>query len=742
MQRDDRLFSTNDINSLTVMNAATRILTQIERRTAYMLAQTYQVLVMLLSQNTTQSPQTDVTQALFDDILPNINLAHLEQYAFSWQRLVPNHAELKMILGFLIDARHQLTEHVTPNIYEVLGMEDVPAEPVAALPEDNTAKILIRSATQSPQASVFLEQFSHKQITEAMLLDAIQMFEWVYLEQGEVLFRQGDVGDSLCIVISGRLRITVDVNDSPETIAEMGRGEMIGEMAVLSDQPRTATAMAARDSELVRISRDAFQAFSEKYPQIMMRTVGYLVERLRKATRQASYFPVTRTFVLVPLSPDVPLTDLATSLQYVLAASGSALHLHSENLDTLYGEGTLERLENVEAFRTFTHLLDQQEAAHNFLLYQCDATLTAWTRLCLGQADRIVIVGNLDSNPAQSALERDPFLQRFITTGIRHDLILLSSAQQAHQNLTREWLEPRTVERHYHIDVNSSADIERLARHFSGKTTAIALGSGGARGFAHIGALRALQECGIPVDVIGGTSIGSMVASFHALGFDVDTMTDYLTELYRRNSDYTLPLLSLYRGKRVVARMQDIFGEKHIEDLRLDYFAISTNLSRSQKSVHRQGLLWRAVRASISIPGLFPPMLVNGDLHIDGAMLDLVPTSVAADLGEGGTVIGIDLMDKEALQGKYQYAVDESGWRLFFDRILPFRKPRLSAPPLIELLIRATLVNHDDNEKADLMIPMPLAGMSLFEPHNPTELIEIGYRSALEHIKTWQDTGN
>jgi NTE family protein len=186
---------------------------------------------------------------------------------------------------------------------------------------------------------------------------------------------------------------------------------------------------------------------------------------------------------------------------------------------------------------------------------------------------------------------------------------------------TKRWLSPREINLHHHVRMNRSDDFKRLARFAAGRTIGLVLGGGGARGFAHMGVIRALTEAGVPLDIVGGTSIGALIAAQPAMGWDYQTMLEKNRECFVKAkplSDYTIPLTSIIGGRKLDDCLKKGFQDIRIEDLWLNYFSLSSDLTTAQITVQRHGYLWEAVRASISIPGILPPVINGKSLLIDG----------------------------------------------------------------------------------------------------------------------------
>jgi NTE family protein len=171
----------------------------------------------------------------------------------------------------------------------------------------------------------------------------------------------------------------------------------------------------------------------------------------------------------------------------------------------------------------------------------------------------------------------------------------------------------------------------------------LALGSGGARGFAHLGAIKVLKDEGIPIDFIAGSSMGALVGCFYGVGIDIENLYQLSVAFKRKYFlDFTVPKMGLIAGKKVKEFIRFFTHGKNIEDLSLPVGVVATDLLTGEKVVFREGPIAETVRASISIPGIFIPEKFNGRILVDGGVSDRVPVSVVRDMG-ADIVIAIDV---------------------------------------------------------------------------------------------------
>ncbi|HXF15472.1 MAG TPA: cyclic nucleotide-binding domain-containing protein [Burkholderiales bacterium] len=577
-------------------------------------------------------------------------------------------------------------------------------------------------------------------LDETMLKFVEERVEWVRLHAGETLFSAGDKGEELYFVLGGRLRA---VAPGGRTLSEMTRGESIGEIALLTGDARTATVIAVRDSDLVRVSRRAFDEIIDKYPKVMQTIARIVIERLRqKETLSAATKSGKCIAVLwaAELDPNVRFTE---RLVAALTRVGPTLHLSAPRVDKLLNRsGIAVAGEDDAAGLRLTAWLDEQESHHQFLVYETDGNDTPWTRRCLRQADEILLVGKGSSDPSPGELERLVLGARDKISRAKQSLVLLHPDGQRLPSGTSRWFVGRNITRHFHIRLDSEQDFQRVARCLGEVAIGLVLGGGGARGLAHIGVVRALREAGVPIDMVGGTSMGAVMASLVAMGQTKDQMLETNREAWLRkkpHKEYSLPFISLIRSRRLDSMARHIWGEVEMEDLWLGFFCISCNLSTSATVIHERGLLWKAIRASASLPGVFVPVLSDGDILVDGGLVNNLPGDVMRERS-CRTVVVVDVGSEQ----KFTFGFPEfpSPWRLLGSRILPFAQ-RIEVPHIIDVLIRTTDVSssqktRDVKKTADLCLRPPIDRYGVLQFELLDEIAEVGYhytKQTLEELR-------
>ncbi len=390
--------------------------------------------------------------------------------------------------------------------------------------------------------------------------------------------------------------------------------------------------------------------------------------------------------------------------------------------------------------------LDELEVAHRFLVYEGDHGAPAWTRRCMREADRILFVASAAGERREASQTVARLLRSAAPSAAREELVLLH-ADGSNPEGTAAWLGLRAFAAHHHVCLGDSRHVERLARGLTGTSIGIVLGGGAAKGFAHIGVLRALEEAGVPIDHIGGTSMGSVIAAQYAAGVSPAEMLE-LNRLWSTHNplrDVTLPVIALISGTSGRILLEAMFGDRRIEDLWLDYFCVSANLTRSEVVVHRDGPLQQWVRASIAIPGIVAPLrLETGDLLVDGAVLNNLPADVMRRLG-AGRVIAVDVTPPEALPTD-DYTDQPStlqSLRLLGSALLPFgTQPR--SPTIFSILYRTVLtasrsLSERLKHEVDLYLAPPVGNVGFFEWKALERIADVGFRDARRRVERWQD---
>ena len=531
--------------------------------------------------------------------------------------------------------------------------------------------------------------------------DLLASLEPMSLIGGQVLFAQGDQADALYVLVAGAVGISsMDNAGVTRRVARILPPDTLGEMAVISGEPRSATAVALRDSVLLRLSAKAFERLAERWPGALLYVARLLADRLRTRTRNEPLTRSARTIAILPASDGAPTHEIGRALLSRMGKEAVLLDTFPANAD----EAWFHRV----------------ESQHERILYVAGEPRTAWTELCRRRADHAIYVtrpGERRHCDAPEAGGADDWRKQDLV--VVHDD--LASAPGAAVSVAG-WRADLLI----HVRLAVVDDMDRLARIVLGQAVGMVLSGGGARGFAHLGVVRAWLEHGRPVDLIGGTSIGAVIGASLAAGWTLDDIEARLREAFMRRmplNDFTLPLVALLRGGKVDAMLARTFGDLQIESLWRPFFCVSSNLTLGRVHVHRRGPLAQALRASVAIPGLLPPVVTAEGVLADGALMNNLPIDVMADLARG-PVVAVDVARDLALQP----GSSRSMLRQLFG-IDP------ASPSIVSLLLRAATVSSDAQGSgwlalADQIIRPRLDSVGLGSWRSFDEAVSIGYRAA------------
>lgn len=580
-------------------------------------------------------------------------------------------------------------------------------------------------------------------MTRDQLGDLLPLLEPRHVPAGEVVVAEGDPADSIHIVGYGRLRVFRQVDGQELVVGEVGPGDTVGEREVLTGTAAAASVRAVRDSLLLRLSPEGLERITEWHPDVPLRMAKRLLRRWVVAGHvlPARSAERVRTIAVVPAGGEPVPAGFVGDLIDALGSLGSVHHVSSRSIDAELGEGTAEIPMQDARNGRIVEWLQRTERAHGAVLYEGDPVPTAWTTRCLRQADRVVLVARAGAPAGLNAIEQQLLAPGSPSTAARQELVLLHDTPGVPAGTAR-WLAARSVDAHHHVLVGETGHYRRLARLVSGRAVGIVFGGGGARGSAHLGVVRALEEAGVPIDVVGGTSIGSVVAFMCAMGWDHQKRMEKLPLFFSRPLilQPTIPLVSLSSGRRLMRLITDETERRSVEDLWIRFFSVSTNLSQATQVVHRSGAIATALRASVSLPGILPPIRHGNDLLVDGGLLNNLPIDVMQGVLGGGRVIAIDLRRRVefTMQGAVGPAL--SGWQVLLSRAR--RGPETFDPPGIATILArsvelAGLINDRavlDRPGLDLYLTPPGGGIGLLDFDAAPLLVEQAYHYTRERL--------
>lgn len=561
------------------------------------------------------------------------------------------------------------------------------------------------------------------------------------LKRGDVLVRQGETADALYIVISGRFAVTLEGRRDPLT--EIGPEQPIGEIAFLTGGVRTATVSAMRDSLVLRLDRSDFDRIADRCPGIWRTLTTALSQRLAATTAPEAAVPDPRPRTIAVLRAGGSQIPQRFIEKFVGVFTGGAntLVLDSERAAALLPSGP--ELDSAEA----TQALNKLESSYDYLVFLADAELTSWSQKAIRHADLVLAVAVDGADPTPNALEQ---LASAFVSSDAHRLVVVHERRQPISG-TNRWLRRRKLAMHHHVALDDDGTFARLYRFIDGSALGFIACGGGALCAAHVGLYKALIESGFEFDAFGGTSAGAAMTGAFAMGKhpdDIDRGTHDIFVTNRAMQRYTWPRYSLLDHRHYDTQLQRYFAGTNIEDLWVPYFSVSTNLSSYELHRHDRGDLFDAIRASGSIPVLLPPVYTaDGEMLVDGCLLDNVPVRIMHQIKSGPNVV-VSFHIPELERFEVDYAKLPSRAELIGMTLNPLARGKLpEAPGLTTVLMRSLMANrhgfHRHLQPGDTLFvpPMP-ADMGILDWHRHTELVRNAYWWGLEEVQRLTRAGH
>jgi NTE family protein len=540
---------------------------------------------------------------------------------------------------------------------------------------------------------------------DASLAMLLERARWFSLGGGLELFRQGDPPDGVYFVLSGRLIVVRKDTFGEEVVGYIPAGEPVGEMSLLAGEPRSASAYALRDTELLAVGPADAAWLLDNCADFSHALANSIVARAR---HPASSFVRARprVFALIGTSPSIEIEQRAKALAKIIERYGRRTALIEAP----------ERLEEGE--------FEDIESAHDVTLLTARVGDSFEYRFALRHADRFLVFARQDARPPRPfplSLTEDSPARKFRLV----DIAMLHEG--ARSGSVADWVD--AVDAHRVFQVTGPRTTERLARAVAGCSVGVVMSGGGARAYAHIGAVKAMRERRVPIDFLGGASMGAVIAACVAMGWSDDEIEARVRDAFVSSNplgDHVLPVVALTRGQRVEERLKRHFGDALIEDLETPFFCTSSEMTRGVTRIHRRGLLRDALRASISLPGILPPVVAAGELLVDGAVMNNFPTDLMNSLHRGVT-IGVDVAREGTIAPEaFENPPDFLSW--------VWRHGFRSAPPIVSLLMRAATSRQELRPRespADILVAPPVAGVQLRDWKSYDLAVIDGYAATL-----------
>ncbi|MEM6281098.1 MAG: cyclic nucleotide-binding and patatin-like phospholipase domain-containing protein [Chloroflexota bacterium] len=569
--------------------------------------------------------------------------------------------------------------------------------------------------------------------TDLDLLEA--HFDWHQLERGDVLISQGEIGDRMYVVLTGRLNAVRTNEDETHVLGEIEPGDMVGEGALFDNSPRTANVVAVRSTHVASINRQGFEQLVHRHPEFAIQLTGIITRRLQAAQNPAATVnrSTNHTFAICPIGNKEEIHQFITqALLPELEYFGDTLVLDASAFDDLLEVAGISQTPiQAELSLILDRRLVTVEQNHNYIIYLCDDHWSAWTQRCINQADDILIVATADASPDLSAVEQ-LLLKQYPDT--KRELVLLHPPETKRPVNTRRWLLPERCHRHHHVRLNDPMHTRRLARRMTRSSVALIISGGGARSYSAIGMIHALRDRGIEIDLIAGSSAGGHIALMYGMLSNVPDMYQVAAEVDPTEGlEWTFPMVALTTGRGADTLLQRVYGDVQIEDFWTPTFVTVSDITRGRGEILMTGPAWLAARICMSLPGLWPPVFRDGRLYLDGGFVNNLPSNIVREQFDAHVVVAYQTLGNPPKDvDEYDMTTTMNGWRALFNRYNPFIKKKLRFPLLYDIFVRSAFLHSNYIQSylesgVDLLIDQHLGDGGLIDFSRTDEFLQIGF---------------
>jgi len=561
-------------------------------------------------------------------------------------------------------------------------------------------------------------------LEESLITQILENGKSLELETGAFLFHQGDKDNSLYIVISGRFRALAKQDDGMmHALGDIGEGEPIGEFALFMAEPRSASVVAIRKSIVLELKESQYLDIVSKHPEFSSKLTRFVVNRLRRNSLQQHLETSAKNIAVINLQSGNDITEYTDAIKKEFESLNVSIqildHESHANLETQTMYDTLE-----------------EHTGLNFLVCS-DADLN-WSKQCIIYADLVVLATDFYAESEIQKIEKhlDLYSQNILNKKIY--LLLLHPENAKFPENTSRWFADRKIDLHIHYRKNHGPDIRRFARILSNKAIGLVLGGGGAKGFAHLGVIKALGEAGVDIDFLGGTSAGALYGLTAAFcDFDKDKIDFYSKDSAQSkltSNDFTFPVVSFMSGKKMSNYLKKMMGITYLEDFWVGSYCVSTNYSNATSRVHNRGVAWKQIEASIAIPGIYPPVVIDHQLHVDGGVVDNLPIETMYNYPVSH-IIAISLTQLKSQPVDFDET--PSSGSILWNKITGKKKYRL--PGITSILVNSLTLNSRQKQEMSksgvaIYLEMELKGIGMMDDTKWKEIVQKGHDQMIEAL--------
>lgn len=633
----------------------------------------------------------------------------------------------------------------------------------------------------------------------------IQKSKIVEYKKGDIIYKESQPADAFYCVVTGRVRIFSRIGEKKEPLEYLNCGKYFGIISLLTDDAHSVNAEAANDSKILRIDKEDFKAILNRIPKLAIDLSRTLSHRLRKKDAEKRIFEssiisvfsavqkIGRTTYVVNLALALRRETGKNVILIGLSKSGPELYQALSLLNTPFlTDDAIKDAIFQEPGSGISILNISHESASNAYIINLKALLTFLTGnyhyivvdlpalvdraafAVLNQSDLIQIITDCDRNNLDKtkSLISELFQKvnypqdkiKVITNAAKDTGCLPSDKVSEHLGYKIyaglpmfEEAEDRTAEALKMVvleepNTEYAKAVRRIAREVGDVRVGLALSGGAAFGLAHIGVIKVLEKENIPIDMVVGSSFGALIGALWAAGLKAEEI-ERITMEYNNNKkkvfrllmDLCFPKLSFAKGRRIRSFLEKHLGEKTFQEIKFSFKVVACNVSKRQELIFDSGRLSDAVMASIAIPGVFAPVRINGDLIVDGGIIEPVPIGTLVKMGIR-KIIAVNVLpspenalesyelnlrrreeEKKQAQAKGIFAKISYNLGLHFEKMF--------FPNILDILVNSMqtmeyVIAEADCQKADIVLRPIAAGVEWFEFFKVKDLIKKGEEEA------------
>ncbi|MHB1948051.1 MAG: patatin-like phospholipase family protein [Gammaproteobacteria bacterium] len=556
--------------------------------------------------------------------------------------------------------------------------------------------------------------------------------ERITLPQGDILFEQGDPSDCLYILVEGQLIAIIHTHEGKNKIVgTIEKGETVGELGALSNQPRSLTIRASTNSKLLKLSHKQFEVFCKEQPQFISRIIDLIITRSQNTLKLLSQKKIYKHIAIIGGNQEAPLKHFLDKFKEVISHDPTFIFLEDDLSQTQLNQ-----------------LTEEAEQKNQIIIFALNENNFNSYRTKLKHINSIFVVVDGDVPTFLSDLASTMLSRHKTPFATRYELVLVHDDETPLPTGTKDWLMQAKFTMHHHIKINNIPDYQRFLRFIQGKAIGLVFGGGGQKGWVHIGVLKALLDANIPIDAIGGTSVGAVAAASYAKtlnyakAYKIFENNSYASKDFFGLSNLTLPLISIITSKRQTEALMADF-KFNAEDLWLPFFSITSNLTTGKEVVNREGMLWENLRAGAALPGIAPPSIIDGEICYDGGLLNNLPVDhMQTILNNEGITIAVSLSNQPIRHVNYNFPPVITFW-IALIKLLKLGYKNYKFPPYMNTFLNSLLIGGATKEKtnelaADILINPHLNQFRLLKINKKIihEMIEIGYKHTYTQLQS------